>query len=239
MNEWLDEFQAHPGYNDTQEITVKPHTGVHDWEMIGVHRLTISEWGGQPTILFDVRTLQGNRHGGIPINFGWEGMQEHEKPHPAYANKPDNEIPTLPIIGKMWIEIYNGDTLIGFGNGPVGSSYYVVFQEVDKTQPPVDPPPIPPNPPPVDPPPSPDPEPDPDPPPLPDPPPAWPTPQQVQMKVVVVSKKQWLLNLPVDENGDISFFMMVATVSKEWISSLEPDSEGDIQFVAPITRPGW
>lgn len=139
---WLDKFKETPGWNDTGgQVTVETAEDV-TWVVLGVHKLLPSEALPHPAILFDVRCKTDNRDGMKPVYFSWEGMQPHEKPGPAFVDKPPHEVGSIGIMPGMIISVWMdyGETASGFRQP---DSYFVVFQEVDEeTLPDPDPPDI-------------------------------------------------------------------------------------------------
>ena len=242
-----------------------PVSGERYWRIIGIHHLFPDENRGGHNLFFDVLDIDGNRVRPVAwVNWSWDGMRAEEEPPAAQGDKPDNEPAGNIALG--WNQIVyagcNGRKIIrdtdgisdwvqkvhtnhpnegdSEGNTIGHHSFYVLWKETiaGEVDPIHDPDPVP------TPVPTPDPTPDPKPDPIPDPEPnsgpypAWPTPQQMQMKITVAANKAWLMALPKDDFGQISFFLMTVTVDKDWINTLEPDSDGDVHFVAPITRPG-
>ncbi len=261
---WNDQFLIDPNYNDAAVkygVSIfrhNPASGERYWRIIGVHHLLPDENRGGHNLFFDALDLDGNRVRPVVwVNWSWEGMRPEEEPAPAQGDKPDNEPAGNIALGSVDQIVYagcNGRKIIrdtdgksdwiqrvhtnhpdqgdSEGNTIGHHSFYVLFKETiaGEVVPEPEPEPTPD--------PQPDPEPIPDPAPNPGPYPAWPTPEQMQMKITVAANKAWLMALPEDEFGEISFFLMTVTVDKNWINTLEPDSDGDVHFVAPITRPG-
>lgn len=136
---WLNEFEGTPGWNDTGgQVTVETPEGV-TWVVMGVHKLLPSEALPHPAILFDVRCKTGNRDGMKPVYFEWEGMQPHEKPGPAFVDKPPYEVGNIGIIPDVGMSVWvdNGGRASGFREP---DSYFIVFQEVEPGTTPPDPP---------------------------------------------------------------------------------------------------
>ena len=242
-----------------------PVSGERYWRIIGIHHLFPGENRGGHHLLFDALDINGNRVQQIAwVAWKWKDMRPEEQPPFAQGDKPPSE--PMGNIALGWNQIVdakcngrnttqgtdgNSDEIKGIhtnhpdegdaeGNTRGHHSFYVVFKETiaGEVVPDPDPEPTPDPQPDPTPDPQPDPKPIPDPAPNPGPYPAWPTPQQMQMKITVAANKAWLMALPKDDFGQISFFLMTVTVDKEWVNTLVPDGDGDVHFVAPITRPG-
>jgi len=139
---WLNEFRENPGWNDTGgQVTVETAEDA-TWVVLGIHKLFPSEALPHPTILFDVRCKTDNRDGMKPVYWEWEGMQPHEKPGPAFVDKPPHEVGSIGIMPGMVISMWMdyGERASGFKQP---DSYFIVFQEVDGTDPDPDPDPDP------------------------------------------------------------------------------------------------
>ena len=261
--DWNRKFIADTDYNDAlgYGVVVKRHTpasGELYWKIIGVHHLTPDENRWNHHLYLDVLDKDGNRVVPAWISWGWEGQTPDQTASPVRADKPSsepagnigiggNQVINAKCAGRNSIFGTDGfsdevrDVRISHPDEADGNtfghhSFYVVWQLKEAGE--VDPDPVPTPVPDPQPDPQPEPDPIPDPEPNPGPYPAWPTPQQMQMKITVAANKAWLMALPKDDFGQISFFLMTVTVDKDWINTLEPDSDGDVHFVAPITRPG-
>lgn len=132
---WYEVMKGTPGYNDTEEqVTVEARPDA-TWIILGVHRLTEEERPERPTIFFDVRCTTGNRDGMRPVYWEWDFMMPHEKPGPAFVDKPPFEVGIIAVLSgvvmSMWMD--NGDRVTSFQGD---DSYFVVFQEVDTSAPP-------------------------------------------------------------------------------------------------------
>lgn len=140
---WLNEFKENPGWNDTGHVAIETAEGA-TWVVSGVHKLLSSELLPYPAILFDVRCKTGNRDGMKPIYWKWQGMQPHEKPGPAFVDKPLHEVGNIGIMPGMVISMWmnNGETASNFRQP---DSYFIVFQEIEKGTIPPDPDPDPPD----------------------------------------------------------------------------------------------
>ena len=136
---WLNKFKENPEWNDTGgQVTIETAKGA-TWVVSGVHKLLPLEAFPYPAILFDVRRITGNRDGMKPVYWKWEGMQPHEKPGPAFVDKPSHEVGNIGIMPNMVISMWmdDGETASGFRQP---DSYFIVFQEVEEGTTPPDPP---------------------------------------------------------------------------------------------------
>jgi hypothetical protein len=140
---WYAKMLATPGYNDTVgQVVVEPRPNI-TWAVLGVHKLTKEEQPPYPTIYFDVRCKDANRDGMKPVYWQWVGMKYHEKPAPAFADKPMHEVPTIAILPGMDISMWMDNSNLVYGLKR-DNSYFVVFQEIDRNEVPDPPDPEPP-----------------------------------------------------------------------------------------------
>jgi hypothetical protein len=189
MFDWKEKVQflrENPRYNNAGVFGIQIEAKENTSWMASVYRLGVGDDWPDYLICIEVLCKQNARDSIHGVLWGARGMTNEEQNlvGAIFADKPETEIKThpLPAGQHIWLEIAGGDRVVNLNTVDNPNSYLVLFQEVDKS-------PLPPDPPP---------EPDPDPPPAPDPDPPIST-----AGYVVVNQAQVALLEP-DAEGNVT-----------------------------------
>jgi hypothetical protein len=97
----IDEAQ---GY---QHSLVEANSSVDHYKAIGIRHLTADENHGNRSAFLVVLDSAGNVDRSKQIDWGWQGMQPHEKPRPIVQDKPAHERPNVPLNPnqRCWFQV--------------------------------------------------------------------------------------------------------------------------------------